>query len=97
MRVLGGTSRDWLTRVRVGKGGAGAVMGHQLEGRGLLVAISRRSLGGGRRMERSSAAWCVVRRRVACDRYRCGDRCRHPEWYRRPAAHCRGMRGSLAP
>ena len=31
MRVLGGTSRDWLTRARVGKGRAGAVMGHQLE------------------------------------------------------------------
>ena len=38
MRVLGGTSRDWLTRARVGKGRAAAVMGHQLEGRGLLVA-----------------------------------------------------------
>ena len=52
MRVLGGTSRDWLTRARVGKDRAAAVMGHQLEGRGLLVAILRRSLGGGRRMER---------------------------------------------
>ena len=45
--MLGGTSRDWLTRARVGKGRAGAVMGHQLEGRGLLVAILRRSLGVG--------------------------------------------------
>ena len=46
--AVGGTSRDWLTRVRVGKGGAGAVMGHQLEGRGLLVAILCSGELGGR-------------------------------------------------